>query len=290
MTKIRNPLAIATICADLICAPIAENKKSRVRLAAETILKESDNGVTACAAVLATMGALFDRGGAMIFSAENRAVFYTHLLNVITENGGNGIRRHKDWIKVFYWLRDGGDSESEDLTYYAAITLWGCKSKPVSGMAAAWQLCTALQGRELVYAGEQYGDGNNPDAGFKAVFNRLSMLINAMTGKPALPLPALKPFTVWISDQVYMENHYTETPFICHVVASRPEDIYSAAMKCYRASFGLPSEGWEEFANQNGAYIWQIIPGHIPFDNIAVNFDGYHPSDLETIFNAEIVK
>ena len=290
MTKIRNPLALANICADLICAPFAENRQPRYRLAAETILKESDNGVTACAAVLATMGALFDRGGAMVLSAEKRETFYTHVLNVITENDGIRVRRHKDWIKVFYWLRDGGDSESDDLSYYAAITLWGCKSKPVSGMEAAGQLCTALRGRELVYAGEQYGDGNNPDAGFKAVFNRLSMLINAMIGKPALPLPALKPFTVWISDQVFTENHYTETPFICHVVAATPEDIYSAAMKCYRASFGLPHEGWQGFAEQNGAYIWQVIHGHIPFNTIAVDFDGYHAVDLENVFNAEIVK
>lgn len=168
MTKMTDARAIAAICADMICAPIADNRKERIRAAAETILKNADTGVTACAAVLATMGALFDRGGAMVFSADNRADFYAQLLNVISENDGDAVRRHKDWISAFYWLRDNSGSDDGDIQYLATVTLSGCRTKPVSGMAAAWQLCTALHGRELLYAGEQYGDGNSPDAGFKA--------------------------------------------------------------------------------------------------------------------------
>lgn len=285
--KMNNARAIASMAADMIVTKQDYTAIPRARLAAEFIMKQSENGVVACAAVLATMGALFDRGGAMVFSAETRADFYNAVLSVITENGGDGMRRHKDWIKAWYWLRDGGASSIDDIEWYAAITLQGCKTKPVSGMAAAWQLCTVLRGAELVQAGELYKDGNQPDEAFKQVFNRVSELVRAMVGPAAKEKAETKPFTVWIADQVSGDKNYTERPFICHVDAVNAADIYEAALAVYRQSFGFPAEGWLEFAAENGAYVFQVIAGHIPFECIANNYDGISEDDAKWVWGAK---
>lgn len=277
--KMTNARAIASMAADMIVTKQDYTAIPRSRLAAEFIMKQSDNGVTACAAVLATMGALFDRGGAMVFSAENRADFYNAVLSVITENGGDGMRRHREWIKAWYWLRDGGASSIDDLEWYAAITLQGCKSKPVSGMAAAWQLCTVLRGAELIQAGELYKDGNQPDEAFRKVFDRVAELVRAMVGPAEAEKPKTKPFTVWIADQVLGDAGYTERPFICHVDAVNAAAIEAEALTVYRQSFGLPAEGWYQFAAENGAYVFQVIAGHIPLTSIVNNYDGISEDD-----------
>lgn len=279
--KLTIARSIASVAVDMIATKVNNSDAAPHRLAAEYIRDSSKNGTVACAAVLAVMGALFDRKPNMIDSEDDRTIFATQIFNLLFENGGTHNRRHKEWIKTFYWLRDGGDSSIDDIEYYAAITLQGCKTDPINGMAAAWQLCTALRGAELRWAGEYYADGKQPDAGFKAVFDRLAMLVRAMVGPAIKESP--KPFTVFVMDQI--TNGYSETPFIAHVDAISAADIEEKALISYRAAHGLPVEGWREFSNENGAYPFLVIPGHIDFSNIVWNADGLSGDDCAHVWS-----
>lgn len=96
-----------------------------------------------------------------------------------------------------------------------------------------------------------------------------------------------KPFTVWIADQVSGDKNYTERPFICHVDAVNAPDIYESALMVYRQSFGLPAEGWLEFAAENGAYVFQVIAGHIPLTSIVNNYDGFTSDDAAYLWDVQ---
>lgn len=104
------------------------------------------------------------------------------------------------------------------------------------------------------------------------------------------------PFTVWISDDNTTwtrdgkENlGYAERPFICHVDAENAEDVVNLALRVYVNSFGYPSDGFLEFAAENGAYVHQVIAGHIPFESIIFEYDGYHGDepDLVALYDVE---
>lgn len=101
-----------------------------------------------------------------------------------------------------------------------------------------------------------------------------------------------KPFTVWIADQLASFERdgqsiagYIDRPFVCHVDAENGADILQQALSVYKCSFGYPADGWQEFAAENGAYVFQVIAGHIPFNLIDINYDGYHADELENAFN-----
>lgn len=81
-------------------------------------------------------------------------------------------------------------------------------------------------------------------------------------------------FTVWVADQISGDRGYADKPFICHIDAENEAAVVAEALTVYRQSFGLPAEGWYEFSAENGAYVFQVIAGHIPFENIVVDYDG----------------
>ena len=47
----------------------------------------------------------------------------------------------------------------------------------------------------------------------------------------------------------------------------------------------MPSEGWREFSNDNGAYPFLVFPGHINFDDIVWNGDGLSLDDCKYIWD-----
>lgn len=103
-----------------------------------------------------------------------------------------------------------------------------------------------------------------------------------------------KPFTVWIADQVHTYQRdgremqgYADRPFICHVDAVDASDIVDQALSVYKMSHGFPADGFDEFAAENGAYVHQVIAGHIPFNHIVFTYDGFHgdEADLAALHN-----
>lgn len=108
-----------------------------------------------------------------------------------------------------------------------------------------------------------------------------------------------KPFTVWIADQVttYQQDGieksgYADRPFICHVDAVDASDIVDQALSVYKMSHGFPPDGWNEYAAENGAYVHQVIAGHIPFNHIVFTYDGFHgdEADLSQLYAVEAAK
>lgn len=276
--KINNARELAHRAIDTI------NDGGNWRGAALLITKQAADGRTACAAVLATMLELWDRD----MPAYNRAHFAEAVLTYAI-SGNSNPRRHKEWIRAFYWLRDGTDGVTAD--YAQLVTLRFCNGNVYAGLNAAFQLCATFYGRELEHSRITSEDGE------RGVHNRLRLLINAMIGE-AEDKPKTKPFTVWIADQVstYQRDGremrgYADRPFICHVDAVDGQ-IVDEALKVYKQSFGFPPDGWNEYAAENGAYVHQVIAGHIPFERIVFTYDGFHGDepDLINLHKMEIAK
>jgi hypothetical protein len=266
--KINNARELAHRAIDTI------NDGGNWRGAALLITKQAADGRTACAAVLATMLELWDRD----MPAYNRAHFAEAVLTYAI-SGNSNPRRHKEWIRGFYWLRDGTDGVTAD--YAQLVTLRFCNTNVYAGLNAAYQLCGALYGRELEHSRITSENGE------RGVHNRLRLLVDAMIGKEQPDAPQTKPFTVWIADQVLGDKGYTERPFICHINVENAAAIVAEALTVYRRSFGLPAEGWLEFAAENGAYVFQVIAGHIPFECIVNNYDGVSEDDTKWIWGAK---
>lgn len=110
--KINNARELAHRAIDTI------NDGGNWRGAALLITKQAADGRTACAAVLATMLELWDRD----MPAYNRAHFAEAVLTYAI-SGNSNPRRHKEWIRAFYWLRDGTDGVTAD--YAQLVTLGG---------------------------------------------------------------------------------------------------------------------------------------------------------------------
>ena len=101
---------------------------------------------------------------------------------------------------------------------------------------------------------------------------------------------AVKPFTVWIHDKDTSADGYADRPFICHVDATSGAAIESEALQVYRQAHGLPAEGWKEYADLNGAYVFQVIAGHIAFTSIALDYDGICDTDLNAAYTMQAAK
>lgn len=97
-----------------------------------------------------------------------------------------------------------------------------------------------------------------------------------------------KAFTVWVADQIATDcgGTISEQPFVCHVDAASGADIYAEALKAYRRKGGYPEEGWQQYAEACGAYVYQVVAGHVPFSALAINHDGYHPDELNEVFES----
>jgi len=265
ITKTNNARDLARQAADTVDA--GGNWKG----AALLIAKQAADGRTACAAVLATMLELWDRQ----YPAYSRAHFAESVLTYAI-SGDRPARRHKEWIRAFYWLRDGTDGVTAD--YAQLITLRFCNSNVYAGLNAAFQLCAALYGRELEHSRITSEDGE------RGVFRRLRLLIDAMIGTDKPEAPAPRPFTVWIHDKDTSATGYADRPFICHVNANCGADIESDALQVYRQAHGLPAEGWQEFADLNNAYVFMVIAGHIPFTSITLDYDGLDETTLASAY------
>lgn len=233
--KTNNAKAIAARAADLLA------NDNRADLSALYIRENSRDGVTACAATLATAGALYDRNRADLIGDLKSAIPNA----AIDGQTGAPTRRRSGWLAAVDWLRDGGDA---DPVYMANLTVDYCRTKPAYGMSAAYHLLGVLYGRGPVLV-------NAP-----AIFERLAVLVAVLTGSHVAPAPQGAPFTVFILDC----DRDACDPYVSSVRATDPESLIDAAIADWAAhklgagvSAGRARAAWHEC----GGTLLGIIPG-----------------------------